>query len=75
MVRIRIHPMDKDLLVEDLKAAGFKQEPGIAANGYGSLNGVPVVKDENCMEGPVIDWKPAPNFEADIALLKKYMRD
>ena len=70
MERIRIHPQDYERLKKELIECGFTQFDYFRK----TLSEVPIVMDEKLVEGPVIDWKPAPNLKEAVEFINRYMR-
>ena len=54
---IRIHPDDYDRLRKELIEVGFEVYNDMRSRLYG----VPVVKDESCVEGPICEWDQWPS--------------
>lgn len=52
LVRIRIHPEDYDRLRAELIQVGFD----VFRDSMRLIGGVPIIKDESCVEGPICDW-------------------
>ena len=69
LVRIRIHPQDYDRLRKDLIEADFQVYKGSQM----LIGGVPIIKDESCVEGPVCDWKEDTLVE-DWHYIQKYLK-